>query len=143
MPTAGKPSDQDRAVNRPSGFLKNNRGKLRYTLIPPDALAELAKVYTYGADKYAAHNWLKGADRADYADALMRHYIAYVSGEIRDKDTGLHHMAHLAFSAFTLMAYDMRKIGENTLVYPPSIPETAYDGPAKTDPSGARDPDRT
>uniref|UniRef100_UPI001E4FF338 dATP/dGTP diphosphohydrolase domain-containing protein n=1 Tax=Acetomicrobium sp. S15 = DSM 107314 TaxID=2529858 RepID=UPI001E4FF338 len=33
---------------------------LRYDLIPSDALRELAKVYTVGAEKYGERNWEKG-----------------------------------------------------------------------------------
>ena len=39
---------------------KHDQGKLRYDLISAVGMEELAKVYTYGAKKYADHNWRKG-----------------------------------------------------------------------------------
>jgi hypothetical protein len=38
-------------------FTKNDNDKLRYDLIPPQALKALAEVLTFGANKYADNNW--------------------------------------------------------------------------------------
>ena len=40
--------------------LKYDGGKLRYDLVPVSAIEGDAEVFTYGAEKYGAHNWEKG-----------------------------------------------------------------------------------
>ena len=83
---------------------KYDKGKLRYTLIPPEALKGLAEVLTFGADKYEANSWTRvpnGKER--YLDALYRHLEAYRSGEILDPESKLHHLKHaLCNVAFVL-----------------------------------------
>ena len=37
--------------------LRYNQNKLRYDLLEPFAIEQLAKVFTKGAEKYAPHNW--------------------------------------------------------------------------------------
>mgnify|MGYP001603291970 CR=1 FL=1 len=84
---------------------KYDADKLRFELIPPAALAELAFVYTIGAKKYADWNWLKGMRWNRVYGALMRHLIAWQQGEQSDKDDGQLHLASVAWCAFTLMEY--------------------------------------
>lgn len=85
--------------------IKDDTEKLRYDLIPSYALEELAKVYTYGAKKYAPRNWEKGLKFSRLFSALMRHSWAYWKGEDTDPETGLHHMAHAAFSCLALVHF--------------------------------------
>lgn len=61
----------------------------------PRALEEVARVLTFGSQKYADHNW-QHVDRAQqrYLAAGMRHELALAAGEARDPETGLHHLAH-------------------------------------------------
>ena len=84
---------------------KFDYGKLRYDLVPGDALEELTKVYTYGAQKYAEQNWRKGMQWGRVFGALMRHAWAFWRGEDYDPESGLHHMAQVAWQAFTLINY--------------------------------------
>lgn len=93
--------------------LKYDQGKLRYDLIPPDALEELAKVYTLGAEKYGDRNWEKGLRWGRVFGAVFRHFIAWAKGEDRDEETGLHPLAHAAWGCLTLLAYAKRNIGED------------------------------
>lgn len=78
---------------------KYDSGKLRYDLIPADALQEVVRVLTYGATKYNEgydeENWRK-VDHKDrrYFSALMRHSWAPKLGEDNDSETGIHHYAH-------------------------------------------------
>jgi hypothetical protein len=53
-------------------------GKLRYDLLPPDALEELVRVYTVGAEKYAERNWEKGMAWCRAFGSLMRHAWAWM-----------------------------------------------------------------
>ena len=92
---------------------KLDDGKPMWGLLPPDAMDELVKVYTFGTKKYAPHNWLKGMDWCRVFAALCRHAFAWLSGESYDKETGLHHMAHAAWNAMTLVTYEKKGIGKD------------------------------
>ena len=85
--------------------IKYDEGKLRYDLIPTYPLATLAAVYTKGAEKYEANNWRKGLEWNRVFAALQRHAWAYWSGEGKDEETGLHHLAHAAWCCLTLIEY--------------------------------------
>ena len=90
--------------------LKFDSGKLRYSLIPPAALAALAKVLTFGAEKYAPNSWQtveNGEER--YLDALMRHIEAYRSGESIDPESGLSHLAHAACNVAFLLHFETER----------------------------------
>jgi len=78
-----------------------------YSLIPVEALAEVARVYGYGAKKYAPNNWRKGYRWSLSIDALLRHIAEFQKGEDIDPESGLHHLAHATFHLFTLMTYSM------------------------------------
>lgn len=92
---------------------KDDSSKLRYDLIPPYALEALAHVYTIGAARYGDGNYLKGMDWSRVGGALMRHYEAWRKGESLDKDDGQHHLASVAWCAFTLMVYEDQCIGSD------------------------------
>lgn len=82
---------------------KDDAGKLRYWLIPHRALAALADVLTYGAEKYGAWNWLHVEDwRERYYNALIRHVEAWRAGEWLDPESGKPHLAHAAACIFFL-----------------------------------------
>jgi len=77
----------------------------RHSLIPPEALSEISKVYGYGAEKYDAHNWRKGYPWSLSYDALQRHLNAFWSGQDIDPESGLPHLAHAAFHVNTLLTW--------------------------------------
>lgn len=95
-------------------FMKFDSGKLRYSLVPPVATRELAKVLTYGAKKYKPNNW-QGVDDTDrYVDALYRHLEAWRSGEKLDSESRLSHLSHaLANISFLLYFEDIDNINKN------------------------------
>lgn len=76
---------------------------VRIDLIPPDALAEVGKVYNFGASKYAAHNYRRGYDFSLSIAALYRHVNAFNAGEDLDPESGLPHLAHAAFHCFAVL----------------------------------------
>lgn len=83
---------------------KDDKGKLRYSLIPPDALAWIARVLTDGAAKYGPHNWRRvRGKRERYTDALIRHLEAFRAGKWLD-ESGAPHLAHVATNAIFLLA---------------------------------------
>lgn len=77
----------------------------RHSLIPQEALDYMARLYGFGAEKYAAHNWRKGYDWSKSYDSLIRHASAFWRGEDLDPETGLPHLAGAAFHCFTLMIF--------------------------------------
>jgi hypothetical protein len=77
-----------------SGFKKFDTGKPPMSLLPPEAMMELAAVLGFGAKKYDAHNWRKGCDWSRLSDAALRHIFAWIGGEDLDPESGLNHLAH-------------------------------------------------
>lgn len=101
--------------NKLNEAVKDDDDKPRYDLLPPNALSELVAVYTMGAKKYAPRNWEKGLRWGRVFAALMRHAWAWWSGESRDHESGLNHMAHVAWCALALAEYNMspKNVGED------------------------------
>lgn len=71
--------------------------------VPYDALMELGRVYGFGAAKYDAHNFRRGYEWSKSFNALIRHAFAWNNREDLDPESGLHHMAHVAWHAFNLI----------------------------------------
>ena len=90
---------------------KDDGGKLRYDLIPPEALEELARVYTIGAAKYADRNWELGLAWGRVFAAMMRHAWAWWRGETFDPVDGQYHLSSVAWCAFALLTYELRNVG--------------------------------
>ena len=88
-----------------------NKGKPRYDLIPPDALAAVVDVFTFGASKYNDRNWELGMPWMAVVASLKRHLSAWEHGELSDSESGLLHTAHLAWNALALLTYELRNIG--------------------------------
>lgn len=99
--------------------LRYDNGKIRYDLMEPFAIQELAKVFTAGSRKYEDNNWLLGMKWSKMRASLGRHLAAYDKGEDFDYDptcpdcvagtcvihTGLLHMAQVAWNALALVSY--------------------------------------
>lgn len=82
------------AEDKPVG-MKFDGDKAYMSLVPPLAELELAKVLTFGAQKYARDNWRKVDDwQFRYLNAALRHINAYKQGEKQDPESGFHHLAH-------------------------------------------------
>lgn len=76
---------------------KLDGGKVIMGAIPPDAELAVARVLTFGAEKYARDNWRKVPDMdVRYMDAALRHLNAYRRGEPADHESGESHLAHAA-----------------------------------------------
>jgi len=75
--------------------MKFDQEKPRMDLLDADALEGLAKVLTFGAAKYAAHNWRNGISNSRLIAALLRHLFAITRGEYVDKESGLPHIDHV------------------------------------------------
>lgn len=91
--------------------VKNDRkdGKLRWELLPLDLVEYLVRVYTFGAEKYAPNSWQNLEDGYQrYKAALMRHMVAYEKGEFADPESGLPHLAHMAWNALAMLYFGIR-----------------------------------
>lgn len=87
---------------------KFDGGKLRYELIPVEVEQELAKVFTYGATKYADNSWQQVQPFYDrYYAALRRHMAAWRSGETTDPESGLRHLSHALCNIAFLLAKEI------------------------------------
>lgn len=75
--------------------VKHDQGKPRMDLLDADALEGLAAVLTFGANKYAAHNWRGGLAYSRLVAALLRHTFALLRGERIDPESGLPHIDHV------------------------------------------------
>jgi len=103
-------SAQHYALARLEGeFIKKDSGKLKWSLMPFEELKDVVRVLMHGAEKYSPDNWKKCDDTTRYKDALMRHVIAYVSGEKTDEEFGLSHLAHAVCNCLFLMWFDKNK----------------------------------
>lgn len=86
---------------------KETEGKEDFSLIPVGPIAELGRVYTFGATKYDRDNWRKGRPFTDCYAAMLRHLFKWWNGETFDVESGCHHLAHVAFWCFTLIEYSV------------------------------------
>lgn len=71
--------------------MKFDSGKIRYDLIPPEALHQIAAAFTYGAEKYEPQNWQKLTEEQAIA-SVMRHVEAHRRGELVDPESGISHL---------------------------------------------------
>jgi hypothetical protein len=75
--------------------VKYDSEKPRVDLLDPLALEGLAAVLTFGANKYAAHNWRGGLSYSRLIGAALRHTFSILRGEDNDPESGLPHVDHL------------------------------------------------
>ena len=89
-----------------------NENKIRYDLVAPWGMEQIAKVYTYGTIKYDDDNWWKGLKwKKDVLGCIFRHVWKWVRGEKLDDESGLNHLAHAAWNCIALMEYERNEIG--------------------------------
>lgn len=87
--------------------VKFDQGKPRTDLISAVAILELSKVLEFGARKYADHNWRKGMKWSRLLGAALRHILSFMSGESKDPETGLSHLAHAFCCLMFLLEYEV------------------------------------
>ncbi len=103
------------------GF-KFDGGKPRMSLLPWDALEQVAWILTYGAEKYEPRSW-QGVPNAveRYLDAAIRHLGQHADGEVLDPESKMPHLAHAAVNCLFVLhlikdriprKYDLRGVRE-------------------------------
>ena len=81
-----------------SGASRNDIGKIRLDLIPPEALLELGEVFGEGAVRHGDENWKKGMPNSVVINHMMRHLLLYMTGD-RDEP----HMGKVMFGCCVLI----------------------------------------
>jgi Domain of unknown function (DUF5664) len=95
----------------PTEGRKDDSGKARHDLIPPELPEAVALVLAFGAAKYGERNWEKGMKWGRPFAAMMRHMWAWWRGEREDTETGFSHLWHAAACIAFLIAFEERQIG--------------------------------
>ena len=100
---------------------KDDGGKARMDLIPPEIMFAMGAILTFGALKYADRNWEKGMSWGRVFGACMRHMWAWWGGKgpttksflfgDLDAETGFSHLWHAATCVAFLVAYEERQVG--------------------------------
>ena len=96
----------------------------RPSLMPAEALKEVAEHYGKGAKKYDDHNWRKGYDWSLSMDALERHWLDFRAGIDYDPETGSHHLAAVVFHALALLTFrrEHPEFDDRFIATPPAAP---------------------
>ncbi len=92
---------------------KDDGGKIRMELIPPELLTAVGEILTFGAAKYAPRNWELGMDWSRVYGALLRHLNAWWGGEQIDPETGKSHLWHAGCCIAFLITFEQRGSGND------------------------------
>lgn len=79
-----------------------NQEKLQWSLVDFNSFEDMVKVLEFGANKYDAFNWTKGLTTQSICESMLRHTFAFMSGEDKDKESGLSHVGHIQCNAMFL-----------------------------------------
>lgn len=88
--------------------MKYDEGKPNVALIPPEALLSIAKVFTFGAEKYGVNNWRIDGDNTSWSrtyGSVQRHLNSWLAGEDLDPESGESHLTHAATQIMILMTH--------------------------------------
>jgi hypothetical protein len=103
---------QNKVRDTSSPGKKTDAGKLRWHLLPFDAVREVVKVLDLNAKpagKYEERNWEKGIAYSRLYGAAMRHLTTWFQDrEDKDSESELSHLAHAACCILFLLAYTLR-----------------------------------
>lgn len=87
---------------------KDDAGKLRMDLIPPEAIHALADILTSGAARYSARNWENGISYGRVFAAIMRHLWAWWGRRGTDPDSGRSHLWHALTGVAFLVTFEAK-----------------------------------
>lgn len=92
-----------------TGGLRFNKNKIPLSLCPPQIVYAVAEVLWKSCDqnggKYPKWNYKKGLLMTGVADSLLRHILAWLTGEDFDAESGLHHLKHVACNVAFLLEF--------------------------------------
>ena len=95
--------------NLVAGFApKFDATKVRVDLLPIEPMMQIATVFGFGAKKFFAKSYRQGETvvwSRTYG-SIMRHMMAFWSGEDKDPESGLSHLAHAACCIMFLLEFE-------------------------------------
>ena len=89
---------------------KFDEGKLRWDLLPPEAVEGVIRAIEYGASKYSERSWEQGISYSRLFAATMRHLWAFWRGEDIDRESGLLHLDCAAANIAFLQTFHRRRM---------------------------------
>lgn len=88
---------------------KFDNGKPQIDLIPYEAIEEIAKVLTFGCEKYGEANWANGIEMRRLISATYRHLGKFNAGQDMDDESQTLHLANAAANlCFAIWMYKNR-----------------------------------
>lgn len=87
---------------------KYDQGKPRHDLLPTSLMHGVAEILTFGAKKYAEHNWRKGIAYSRIYSSLQRHITSWQSGETIDPESGKPHLWHAGCNIAFLIEFESK-----------------------------------
>jgi Domain of unknown function (DUF5664) len=109
--------------------VKLDSNKPDLSLIPTDAIWGTAAALSYGANKYARHNFRKGIAYSRLVAAAMRHLTAWNEGEELDSESGLSHLDHAmaTLAMLKFMSVNKTEMDDRFKVEKKSLTQKALD----------------
>jgi hypothetical protein len=86
-----------KACNAIRQAAKDDKGKLRLSLVPTQIIRDIAQVREYGCEKYHdPENW-RQVEMRRYIDAFYRHWLKFIEDpNAIDEESGIEHYKHCA-----------------------------------------------
>lgn len=91
---------------------KDDAGKLRMDLIPPEAIFAIADILTSGAGRYGDRNWEQGITFGRVFAAVMRHLWHWWARHGVDPDSGRSHLWHALVGVAFLVTFEAREMAQ-------------------------------
>lgn len=88
--------------SEPIQGVRENEGKLRWSLVDFESLEVMVRVLEFGEKKYSRDNWKHGLKTTEIIESLLRHVFAVLRGEYIDTESGLPHTGHILSNAMYL-----------------------------------------
>lgn len=88
-----------------NGGRKDDSGKPELDYLPYEALVQVARVFSFGAQKYGKDNWKAGIEDRRLINAALRHLHKLADGTYEDEESGLPHAAHCIAGLMMLLHF--------------------------------------
>lgn len=104
--------DSGKRKQYPSGAVRDtNEGKIRWDLLPVEALKRVAEHYTKGAVKYGDNNWRKGITTERFIESACRHWAQYRLGETEED-----HLSAVVFNILGIIFNEEKGINDQAIM---------------------------
>jgi hypothetical protein len=89
--------------------VKDTKGKLKVSLIPPRVFMAIAKVREFEVSKYKdAWSWVDLVKVEDLHEAIAHHQLKIELGETHDTESGLPHSWHIVCSVAKICEIELK-----------------------------------